>query len=174
MMTSFLLVQVSVWMALVAWFVGAWCRTYGTFASDSSRTPLRQGTFEAVYRWSWLWSAVATWVHVIASYALVHAWDHQAVLQQTAEESFQVTGLRAAWGVYVNFGYASILLVYSLVMLWLGRRLKFVDAAIFWFTSFIVFNATIIFKFGLLRIVSSVAFTALFGFMLFCMFNRPK
>jgi hypothetical protein len=58
MMTSFLLVRVSVWVALVAWFFGAWCRTYGTIASDSSRTPLRHGVYETVYRWSWLLSAV--------------------------------------------------------------------------------------------------------------------
>ncbi len=164
-MISFLLIRVSVWLALAAWFMGAGCR-----AMLHSRDRITQGADdqdmrELGYRWSWLWSAVATWVHVIASYGLVHSWDHQAVVTQTAEESFQATGIRAGWGVYVNFAYAGILLAYSVAMILCRRRLAFFDSLVFWFTAFIVFNAAIVFKGGVLRVITSLAFAVLFILM---------
>lgn len=149
---EFLLVRVSVWLAMLAWFGGAWFRATSLAGSQQ---PASSG--ERAYHWLWLFSGLATWVHVLASYGFVHGWDHQAVLRQTAEESFQVTGLRADWGVYVNFLYAAVLTIYSSVMVIRGRRLERVDVWVFGFTAFIVFNATIVFKGGWLRVLASVA-----------------
>lgn len=172
-MMSFFLIRVSMWLALSAWFAGAWCRAMRPAIRFATPKEARGSACERIYRWSWLWSAVATWVHVIASYELVHGWDHQAVLDRTAEESFQATGWRAGWGVYVNFAYAGILLAYSLAMLGCDRRLKILDSSVFWFTTFIVFNAAIVFETGALRVITSLAFAALFALMIYRRFRKP-
>lgn len=169
-MISFLLIRASVWLALAAWFMGAWCRAILPSVYGGPQDSDDQNMRELGYRWSWLLSAVATWIHVIASYGLVHSWDHQAVVTQTAEESFQATGIRAGWGVYVNFAYAGMLLAYSVAMILYRRRLPFFDSSIFWFTAFIVFNAAIVFKGGVLRVITSLAFAVLF----ILMFSRNR
>jgi hypothetical protein len=171
-MALFLLIRASVWLALTAWFVGAWCRALVLPHCRFSHADGQSLVSETVYRWSWLLSAAATWVHVLASYGLVHGWDHQAVVSQTAEDSFAATGIRAGWGVYVNFAYAGILLAYSVAMLGYRRRLKFTDSAVFWFTAFIVFNAAIVFKGGALRVITSLAFIVLFAVMFYR--RRPE
>lgn len=149
---EFLLVRVSVWLAMLAWFAGAWFRV-------TSRSVPQQPTTvgERAYHGLWLCSGLLTWVHVLASYGFVHGWDHQAVLRQTAQESFEVTGLRADWGVYVNFLYATVLTLYSGAMVIRGRRLERVDVWVYGFTAFIVFNATVVFKGGWLRLLAGVA-----------------
>jgi len=149
---EFLLVRVSVWLAMLTWFAGAWFRV------TSRSIPLQAATVgERAYHWLWLLSGFATWVHVLASYGFVHGWDHQAVLRQTAQESFEVTGLRADWGVYVNFLYATVLTLYSGAMVIGGRRLERLDVWVYGFTAFIVFNATVVFKGGWLRWLAGLA-----------------
>lgn len=171
-MVWFLLIQVSVWVAMVAWFFGACCRSVCAENFDNDQLDHRVNDCETAYRWLWLLSAVATCVHIIASYGLVHHWDHQAVLQQTADESFQVTGIRADWGVYVNFAFAAILLAYSVAMLIYRRRIKILDSAVFWFTAFIIFNAGVVFKSGPLRVITFLAFVALFVVMFYRRFRK--
>jgi hypothetical protein len=155
---EFLLVRVSVWLAMLMWFAGAWFRATSSAVPNQLATP-----GERAYHWLWLWSGLATWVHVLASYGFVHGWDHQAVLRQTAEESFQVTGIRADWGVYVNFLYATVLSIYSVVMVGLGRRVRGVDGWVYGFTAFIVFNATVVFKGGWLRLLAGMASLTVVG-----------
>jgi hypothetical protein len=173
-MISFLLIRLSIWLALAAWFAGSLCRAMLPTVDAASQSTGHFATYQKCYAWLWLGSAAATWVHVVASYGLVHGWDHQAVLRQTAEESFQATGLRAGWGVYVNFAYASVLLAYSVLMLGYRRRVKILDSTVFWFTAFIVFNAAIVFKSGPLRVLTSVGFVGLMALMCYRRFSRPE
>lgn len=154
---EFLLVRVSVWLAMLAWFAGAWFRATSHPGPGQTVPGQPVSSGERAYHGLWLFSGLATWVHILASYGFVHGWDHEAVLRQTAEESFQVTGLRADWGVYVNFLYATVLTIYSGVMVAGGRRLQRADVWVYGFTAFIVFNATIVFKGGWLRVLAGLA-----------------
>lgn len=157
-MAEFLLVRVSVWLACVAWFIGALCRISpprlkNRFpASSSSLTKL-----EATCAWSWLIGAALLSIHIVASYTFVYHWNHQAALAATAEDSFRVTGVRASWGVYVNFAFAAIWLSYSLACLTGKRRHGWFDTAIYLFLAFIVACATILFETGTIRWTATVA-----------------
>ena len=152
-MLSDIPVYVSVWLALAGWFAGSGCRALGH--RD------RGGMTEALYRHAWLFGSVMIVLHIIASYAITYQWNHAAAVQATAEESQRVTGIRAGWGVYVNFAFAAIWLGYSMAMTRVGRRLPGFDPAVFWFTAAIVFSATVIFEAGAIRSLSLGGFALL-------------
>lgn len=159
LMVELLLVRVSVWIALMAWFLGSAARLLSRERHGRAPDVIRNASsWEQWYRWSWLLSGVMFWLHILASYGVVHGWDHAAALQHTAEESYEVTGIRASWGVYVNFVFAALVLVYPAVILLRNRRIEAIDLLVFLFLSSIVFSATIVFENGILRIVSSMGF----------------
>gem|GEM_PF-3647945 len=146
----------------MAWFLGSTARLLSRERHGRAPDVIRnKSSWERWYRWSWLFSGVMFWLHILASYGVVHGWDHAAALQQTAEESYEVTGIRASWGVYVNFVFAALVLVYPAVMLQQNRRIEAIDVLVFLFLSSIVFSATIVFENGFLRIVSLIGFLVL-------------
>ena len=159
-MLSDIQVYVSVWLALAGWFAGSGCRALGRRG--------RRGTTEVLYRYAWLFGAVMIVLHIIASYAITYQWSHAAAVEATAEESQRVTGIRAGWGVYVNFAFATVWLGYSFAMIRAGRRLPGFDPGVFWFTAAIVFSATVIFEAGAIRRI------ALGGFALLIVLGRCR
>lgn len=153
MWSEFFLVKVSIWCACGLWFVGAYARSLPRSTSKAS--------FERAYRWSWFGAGLSTWVHIVASYGLVHGWNHESVLKQTGDESFAVVGFRVPWGVYANFVFAAVLLGYSVAMIRTQARITRIDSWVHLFLAFIVFNAMIVFKTGPIRWAGLIAFTLL-------------
>ena len=147
---EFVLVRVSIWIACGLWFLGSVSRV----VSNSQQI----ANLESAYRWAWFWAGIFTWVHVFASYGLVHGWSHAAVLKHTGDESYAVIGLRVPWGVYANFIFAGMLSGYSGWMLLRKGRVKGLDSVIYFFLAFIVFNALVIFKTGLIRWIGLLGF----------------
>ncbi|MEM8668534.1 MAG: hypothetical protein AAGG48_13530 [Planctomycetota bacterium] len=143
-------VLLPVWVAVTLWFVGAFARV-----TSGERA-------ERLYAWSWMLGSLAMWIHIFASYAVVYHWCHAEALQATAEESERVTGIRAGWGVYVNFVFALVWSIYSALLVKGGTRQLTTDRAVFWFTAAIVLMATVVFEAGAVRIASGV------GFLAFC------
>ncbi|SRR6056297_1326020 len=157
-MPEFLLVRVSVWLACVAWFIGALCRlSPPRLKNDSTVSSHSLTKSEATFAWSWFVGAALLSIHIMASYAFVYHWNHHAALAATAEDSFRVTGVRASWGVYVNFAFAAIWLCYSLACLTGKRRRGWFDSAIYLFLACIVACATILFEVGAVRWTATIA-----------------
>lgn len=152
-MISDFLIYVPVWLALVGWFVGSFARGRGVKDSGGMR--------DAVYGYAWLLGSLMIAIHILASYGLAHGWSHAAAIEATADESERVTGIRAGWGVYVNFVFAAVWMGYSIAMTTRKRRWPAVDQAVFWFTAAIVFSATIVFEAGAVRWLSIAGFTGL-------------
>lgn len=136
-------VYVPVWLAVAGWFFGSVCRVVDRRTAGD--------TTEALYRVAWLLGAAMIVLHIIASYGITYKWSHAAAVRATAEESERVTGIRAGWGVYVNFAFAAIWLAYSIAMVRARRRLPRLDPAVFGFTAVIVFSATVVFETGAVR-----------------------
>lgn len=145
-----LLVLGCVWLSVSAWFAGA-------IARDADPA----GHTERLYRTFWLFGAILILVHIVASYGFVHGWSHAAALAATADESFEVTGVRASWGVYVNFAFATVWLGYSIAMVRAGGRIARWDAAVFVFTALIVASATVVFERGVIRWAATAGFVAI-------------
>ncbi len=163
-MLNDLSVYVSIWVSMTAWFVGAISRELATHQSLHCKAVSRMGTpYESVYRWSWLAGAILLSIHIIASYEFVHHWSHEAALEATGVESFQVTGYRASWGVYVNFAFMIVWIGYSFAMVYRRSRVPRLDPLVIVFLAPIVFSATVVFETGVLRTASIVAFFLLIG-----------
>jgi hypothetical protein len=156
-MLELIFVRASVWLAVVCWFAGAMLRAAAR----------RQAACGRWYPRVWLVGAVLLVVHIAASYGWVHRWSHAAALRDTAEQSERVTGIRAAWGVYVNFLFSALWLVYSGLLarrefcLRPGRWRQRFDRTFFWFSCLIVFSATVVFEPGPVRWLSAAGFLAL-------------
>ncbi|WP_372721454.1 hypothetical protein [Novipirellula sp.] len=144
---------VPVWLALVGWFVGSFARGRGVQDSGGMR--------DTVYGYAWLLGSLMIVLHILASYGLAYSWSHAAAIEATADESERVTGIRAGWGVYVNFLFAAVWMGYSIAMTTRKRRWPAVDHAVFWFTAAIIVSATIVFEAGAVRWLSIAAFTGL-------------
>jgi hypothetical protein len=160
-------VKPTVWLSLIGWFVGSAARQRcrggehsGGDQSSGHDVPL-VNRWRLLYGWSWLIGAVLVWGHIVASYALVHHWDHAAAIEATARQSAEVTGIRAGWGVYVNFVFAAVWLAYSLLLLRSRRLVPWLDRSVFWFTAAIVFSAAVVFESGAVRFLTMAAFVAL-------------
>jgi hypothetical protein len=147
---EFVFVRVSVWFAMIAWFLGAIDRA-GSKSNEPSGTARERKNRDRVYRVSWFAGSLFMLIHIVASYGLVHHWSHSAALEQTAQESFRVTGIRAGWGVYVNFLFAGIWFIYSVTMMMMQRRIGGLDVPIFYFLLAIVTAATVVFEAGPIR-----------------------
>lgn len=147
------LIYVPVWLALAGWFAGSIARVRSNGNAASSA--------DVVYRFAWLFGATMIVLHILTSYGIAHDWSHTAAVQATAEESEQVTGIRAGWGVYVNFAFTAIWLGYSVAMVFGRRRWLGIDPLVFWFTVAIVFSATVVFEAGAIRWLSATGFVAL-------------
>ena len=148
MTLEFALVYVTVWVAMLAWLVGAGCRWMAVrkiqHHSASQDCPARR-KFELGYRWSWFCGSCLLFIHIVSSYGYVHHWSHEAALRATAKESLRVTGIAAPWGVYVNFAFAVLWTGYSMAMIVLDGRIQIVDSVIFVFLFAIVISATLVF-----------------------------
>ncbi len=156
-MLETLLIRASVWLVLVCWFTGAMLRTVAGRSGPSGRW----------YPRIWFVGAALLVVHITASYGWVHRWSHSAALRATADQSEQVTGIRAPWGVYVNFLFSALWLVYSGLLAWRGPVVSYgtwrdrFDRTFFWFSCAIVFSATVVFEAGPIRWLSAAGFLTL-------------
>ena len=142
-------VLIPVWVSTLAWFVGAAARILG--GDKAAR----------VFAWSWLLGSLAMWLHILGSYAIAYHWSHTEALLATAEESERVTGIRAAWGVYVNFCFASAWTLFSARLAAGGTWNRGIDWLICAFTAGIISMATIVFETGFVRVTSSLGFVIL-------------
>lgn len=142
-------VLVPVWVSLAAWWIGAVAR-FG-----ESETARRW------YSWCWLIGSTAMWVHILGSYVVVHDWSHAAAIEATADESQRVTGIRAGWGVYVNFVFAILWSTYSVMLVRRRHVPPRVDPLVFWFLAAMVSMSTIVFEQGWIRWIGIAAISTL-------------
>ncbi len=118
----------------------------------------------------WLWTLgwMATGLHALAAYHWTFGWDQQAVFQHTAEEtlaalaSWGLTRLAQTlsvaawgWGVLGNYLFLAVWATDVALWAWTGRpaacRGIWQAVTIYGFLGFITFNATVVFKTGMIR-----------------------
>lgn len=145
---QFLLVKVTVWLAVATWCLGvrSWLRSRSIVSERR-----RAGAF-------WLTGATLLLIHIVASYGFVHRWSHEEALRATAEQSAAVTGVAAPWGVYVNFIFSIAWLAVSAHLLNAGSSRHPLEWHFFALSVLIVGSATIVFEAGPVRWMTLIAF----------------
>jgi hypothetical protein len=134
-----LLTRASVWLAVVAYGVGAGLRLCARGEA----------------RWVWTFGCGFFVVHVMCAFGFYHQWSHAAAFGETARQTAELTGWRWGGGLYFNYLFAALWLG-DVIRWWLApqslmRRPGWLDACWHAFALFMVFNGTIVFGRGPVR-----------------------
>ncbi|TDI97891.1 MAG: hypothetical protein E2O76_09080 [Caldithrix sp.] len=146
----------TIWIALAAYFAGL----AGLLLSRL------QPNLQTVTRWVWTVGCVFYLGHVISAFQFYHEWSHQAAVFETARQTKEVVGEAVGSGIYMTYLF-TLLWVLDAGWWWLNgntgyfRRSKKISLSIHFFLFFIVFNGTIVFEGGLLRLLSALAIIGL-------------
>lgn len=140
-----LLTRLTIWITLAGYFTGV-------VALKLSRDRRK---WQQTARLAWTVGCVSLLIHVACAFHFYHDWSHDAAYSETARQTSEVTGLDWGGGLYINYALVTGWVI-DVLWWWRGpdsyRRRPVLLAAI-WnaFLIFIIFNATVVFKAGLLR-----------------------
>lgn len=157
-----LLTRLTIWIALAG---------YGIATAIVARARGRHARLSAA-RLIWTAGCLALALHFICALHYYHGWSHASVFRETARQTAEVFGLYWSGGVYINYLFLTAWAADAVFWWQRGlkgyeRRPRWIAIALHAFMLFIIFNATVVFKAGLLRwigAVSSVAIVLLLAF----------
>jgi hypothetical protein len=139
------LTRITIWMALCGYFIGAGIQ----FAS--SKNPL----WHRLARWAWTIGCFAMLLHLACAFHFYHGWSQTSAYLETARQTADVTGFNWGGGLFINYGFIAAWVI-DVWWWWRGLesyRRRPLALVIVWqsFFLFMVFNATVVFKTGILR-----------------------
>lgn len=149
-----LLTRATVWVVLAGYALGAAGMTLARNNNDRLINWLSRA------RWAWTVGCIALVVHIICAYHYYHDWSQSSAWLETARQTAEVTGLYWGGGIYINYLF-TLAWAADAAWWWRGhdayfKRPRAVTVALHFFLIFIIFNATVIFKTGMLRWVGLV------------------
>ncbi len=164
-----ILTKATIWIAILGYAFGS-----AVFALFRNK---HQG--DRIARLAWTIAIVGLLVHVVCAFQFYHEWSESAAYRETARQTDEVVGLNWGGGLYIN--YALIVgWVVDVGWWWLRgidsyrRRPWFLTAAWHGFLIFIIFNATVVFKTGLVRWVGLLVCLGLCLLWWLALRNSPK
>jgi hypothetical protein len=139
-------VRVSVWLAVL-------CYTAG---------PARRlGRSQRLVRAVWTVGCLAFLVHVVAAFQVHYGWSHAVALRETARQTAELTGRAVGAGLYVNYLFAAL---WTLDVLWwwsdargYRERAASIEIGLHAFMLFVLFNGTVVFADGPVRLLGATA-----------------
>jgi hypothetical protein len=151
METGEFLTRATIWTTIVAYTVGS-----VLFAVSRGRS-----RWDSATRIAWTIAVIALIAHFISAYQFYHHWSQRFAYLDTARQTEEVIGLNWGGGLFIN--YAFLLIWFVDVSWWWLRGLASyrtrpwpVIALWHGFVLFILFNATVVFKDGMVRWVGLV------------------
>ena len=149
------LTRLSIWLALVAYAVGA-----GLLLQARNRPQQR-----SLARWAWTFGCAFFLVHVLCAFAFFHHWSHDDAYRETLRQTAELTGWHSGSGIYINYLFAAAWLA-DVLWWWLApasfdRRPSWLDALWHGFLIFMVFNGTVVFGHGPVRLLGILICTTL-------------
>jgi hypothetical protein len=139
------IVRVSVWAALL-------CYSAGPLATA---VPSNRG--QRTLRIVWSLGAAAFLVHVISSFHVFYDWSHTIAVNETARQVAELTGREWGAGLYLNYVFTAIW-IFDTAWWWSNaasyRRRSWSGVLLtHGFFLFMIFNATVVFEDGFVRIL---------------------
>ena len=141
-----ILTRVTIWVAFIAYAIGV------VLFVRSGRT----GRFDSLTRLAWTTGSVALVAHFVCALHFYHGWSQASAYRETARQTEAVVGFNWGGGLFVNY---LVLVAWAIDVSWwwakgvdsYRRRSLPVLASWHGFLLFIIFNATIVFKTGVVR-----------------------
>jgi hypothetical protein len=145
-----LLTRFTVWIALTGYAVGA---TISLIFRENYRWLARA-------RWAWTIGSLAIVLHLVCALHFYHHWSQSSAYIETARQTKQVFGMDWGGGLWINYAFISAWIL-DTIWWWRGlepyqRRPRLLVATWQVIFIFMVFNATVVFKTGVLRVLGLV------------------
>ena len=139
------LTRTAVWLALIAYAIGA-----GMMLCARGRVP-----WLAKARRVWSVGCVFFLAHVACAFAFYHGWSHAAAYRETARQTAEMTGIRWGGGLFFNYLFA-VAWLGDVLWWWLApgsfaRRPRWLTRIWHGFFFFMVLNGAIVFGTGPVR-----------------------
>ncbi len=141
------LTRVTVWIALLCYGIAAFA-----FLLHNGRTHLL-----AISRWAWSVGGLVFLAHVFCAFQFYHAWSHDAAFRDTARQTAETLGWNWGGGLFVSYAFTAAWAL-DVICWWrqglasYTRRPKSLMMIWHGFFLFIVFNGTVIFETGIVRL----------------------
>lgn len=140
-----LLTRITIWLTLASYAIGG-----SVYLLSRGRR-----RWDVVARASWAFGCASLIAHVACAFHYYHNWSQAAAFRETARQTAEVTGLDWGGGLFINY---ALIIGWIVDVVWWGRGLdvyrnrpRWLSAAWQGFLIFMIFNATVVFKTGLLR-----------------------
>lgn len=140
-----LLTRSTIWLAIGGYALGV---GLGLLFRD------RQG-WQQRARWAWTIGCAGLVAHTICAFHFYHAWSQTSAYQETARQTAAVTGWNWGGGLFINYAFLAAWMG-DVVWWWRGLRAYqqrhwLIAAAWQAIFIFMIFNATVVFKTGVVR-----------------------
>jgi len=141
------IVRASIWVALV-------CYPAGPLGIATKK----EGGQRAA-RLVWTLGAAFFAVHVVSSFQVFYRWSHAVALDETARQVAELTGRGFGAGLYLNYVFTAIWVV-DAAWWWRDaagyrKRSRIGLLLVHGFFLFMIFNATVVFEDGAVRVLGS-------------------
>lgn len=152
------LTRSTVWISITAYTIGC-----VVFAISGGR-----GNLDRRARVLWTIACAALISHYIFAFHFTHAWSHAAAYTDTARQTAEVFAINWGGGLFINYAVAALWLT-DILWWWFAGvgsyRQRPWLLTISWhsFLIFIIFNATVVFEGGLIRLIGLIVS----GFLVF-------
>ena len=151
MLSGDFLIRITIWIAILAYTVGCVVFAIAWTRADVDRW----------VRLAWTIGCAALLAHFAAAFHFHHAWSHESAYVDTARQTAEVFGINWGGGLFINYAVA-VLWIIDVSWWWFAglrayrRRPWFLTLLWHGFLIFIIFNATVVFKDGLVRWIGLV------------------
>jgi hypothetical protein len=139
------LTRSTIWISILAYTIG--CVVFAIARNQSA---------ERRVRLSLTIGCVSLLVHFICAFHFYHAWSHESAYVDTARQTAAVVAINWGGGLFINYAVAALWIA-DVAWWWFAgiasyRRRPWLLTLIWHsFLIFIIFNATVVFKDGLVR-----------------------
>lgn len=141
-----LLTRGTIWFSIVAYAIGS-----GVFAFSRNRSQ-----WLYTVRAAWTFACISLIAHFICAFHFYHDWSHALAYLDTARQTEEVVGLNWGGGLFINYAVL-IAWIVDVGWWWLSGIDSYRNRNRLWvivwhtFLIFIIFNATVVFKDGVVR-----------------------
>ena len=135
----------TIWISIAAYTVG--CVVFAVMRRPNGARGARV---------AWTIGCAALVAHFISAFKFYHAWSHAHAYAETARQTAEVVRINWGGGLFINYAVASLWIA-DVAWWWFAgldsyrRRPWLITVLWHGFLIFILFNATVVFKDGLVR-----------------------
>lgn len=145
-----LLTRITVWIAIAGYALGV------AFSSGKDSPLFRDGVqWQARARLAWTVGCVGLIAHTICAFHFHHHWSQASAIRETARQTAALTGMNWGGGLFINYAF---LAAWAADVAWWWRGLNVYRRRPWPITAiwhgvflFMIFNATVVFKTGVVR-----------------------